>query len=263
MIFRWLEHRRRRRLLATPFPDAWEPIVETLPCFATLDEHDRARLRDIARVIVAEKQWTGCAGLAIDDVIRVTIAAQAALLLVGLEHDYYRGVESIVVYPHTFEVPTRGAGPGGLAIEGKSAVLGLAHHGGTIVLAWDAVYHGAENFADGRNVVIHEFAHALDLLDAWADGTPPLRNREQYDAWIRILGAEYERLVDHAERGRRAVLDSYGATNPAEFFAVATEAFFEKPRQLEREHGELYALLTTYYGQDPAARVDPARRPTQ
>jgi len=255
MIFGWLRRRRRRAILATPCSDSWRQWLDALPFYATLDEDQRRRLRDDTRIIVAEKSWEGCGGLEIDDEIRVTIAAQAALLLLNLEHDYYRRVESILVYPSVFEAPTRRAGPGGMVQEGRSTVLGLAFHRGPVVLAWDSARHGAENWEDGRNVVLHEFAHKLDMLDSYADGTPPLESRQHYDGWVRIMTEEYERLVEQTEKRRRTVMDKYGATNPAEFFAVATETFFEKPRQLMRKRPELYELLRSYYGQDTVARL--------
>jgi Mlc titration factor MtfA (ptsG expression regulator) len=124
------------------------------------------------------------------------------------------------------------------------------------VLAWDAVRRGNDNAEDGRNVVLHEFAHKLDMLDRFADGAPPLGSRRQYRAWARIMTEEYDDLKEQARKGRRTLLDKYGATNPAEFFAVATEHFFEQPRQMRRKHEELYGLLVDYYGQDPASRLD-------
>ena len=255
MLFGWLKRRRRKKLLSSPFPESWRVTLRQLAFHETLDAVERSMLEDCLRVIVAEKHWEGCAGLEMDDEVRVTIAAQAALPILRIEHDYYRRIRSIFVYPSTFLIPGAAAdGRSTVHVEGQP-VLGLAYHGGPIVLAWDSVVQGARNDEDGRNVVIHEFAHALDLLDRYADGTPPLKGREQFDAWRRIMEDEYKSLIEKAERGRRAVLDKYGATNPAEFFAVATECFFEKPRQLESKHTELYTLLRTYFGQDPAERL--------
>jgi len=188
------------------------------------------------------------------DEVKVVIAAQAALLILGLEHDYYRNLGSILVYPDTFQVPRRERLPGGVVSEGPSPTLGLASLRGPVVLAWDAVRHGNENREDGRNVVLHEFAHKLDMLDRFADGAPPLGSRGQYRAWHRIMTEEYETLIERAEKGRRTLLDKYGATSPAEFFAVATELFFEKSSRMKAEHPDLHALLVEYYGQDPASR---------
>ena len=253
-MFRWIKRRRRRRLLAAPFPPDWRPHLDRVRLWAGLGAEERRVLEDTVRVIVGEKHWEPCGGMAIDDEVRVVIAAQAALLLLGLEHDYFRNVSSILVYPDTFRVPRREPGPGGWVREGAAPTLGLAAMRGPVVLAWDAVVHGNENSEDGRNVVLHEFAHKLDMLDHSADGAPPLGSRRRYRAWARIMNEEYETLIERAARGRRTLLDTYGATNPAEFFAVCTEAFFEKPRPLARKHPELYGLLMDYYAQDPASR---------
>ncbi|MCZ6795055.1 MAG: zinc-dependent peptidase [Planctomycetota bacterium] len=254
MLFSWLKRRRRRRLLARPFPLAWEDHVGALPFFPQLADEEKRRLRDILRVIVEEKSWEGCGGLEVDEEIQVTIAAQAALLILAMEHDHFRRVQSILVYPGAFEVPATRRGPGGVLQVSTSPVLGLAQLRGPVVLAWDEVRRGGKNWRDGRNVVLHEFAHKLDMLDNCADGTPPIRCREQYAAWVRIMSDEYEELVERAEKGKPTLLDKYGATNPAEFFAVSTECFFEKSLSMERKHPSLHDLLRTYYGQDPAAR---------
>ena len=255
MILSWLRRRRRKKLLATPFPERWESFLHPLPFYESLSDAERAALRDTLRIIVTEKRWEGCGGMAITDEVRVTIAAQAAVLILGIEHDYYRRVRSILVYPSVFKVPGR-VGPDGMMVDGGAPVLGLAQHRGPVVLAWDQATYGGENWEDGHNVVLHEFAHMLDMLDDWADGTPPLESRDQYEAWARIMREEYETLVVNAEKRRATLLDKYGATNPAEFFAVATECFFEKPLQMRRKHSSLYGLLRSYYLQDPAARTE-------
>ena len=255
MLFSWLKRRRRLRLLREPFPADWEAYLEGVPLYLTLSAAERERLRDDLRVIVAEKHWEPCGGMEVTDEVRVVIAAQAALLLLGLEHDYYRNLSSILVYPDTFQVPRREGLPGGLVEEGATPTLGLASLRGPVVLAWDAVRHGNVNREDGRNVVLHEFAHKLDMLDKFADGAPPLRSRAQYRAWQRIMTEEYETLIERAGKGRRTLLDKYGATSPAEFFAVATELFFEKSPQMKARHPELHGLLVEYYGQDPASRA--------
>ncbi len=250
MIFGWLRRRRRRKLLAKPFPAAWPAVLEALPFYSRLDDQERARLRDIVRVIVAEKSWEGADDLEITDEIRVTIAAGAALLLLGIHHDYFRRVTSIVVHPSTYSSAVGYSHRSGVVEEGMP-VLGQAVYRGPVLLAWNSVQQGLLNPEDGRNVVIHEFAHRLDMLDGFVDGTPPLASRGAYAAWTRIMTEEYERL----KRGRRSVLDHYGATNEGEFYAVACEAFFEKPLQMSRKHPQLYELLKDYFGQDPLARL--------
>ena len=254
MIFGWLRRRRRRKLLAKPFPVGWLSYLDGLPFYGTLSPDEQTRVRGVVRVLVDEKNWEGCGGLVLTDEIRVTISAQAALLLLGFEHEYYPRVQSILVYPSTFVVQGRSTGSKDDIRSGRQATLGEAWKGGPVVLAWDASRLGGANDEDGRNIVLHEFAHKLDFRDDVADGTPLLKDGKQYEAWHRIMTAEYERLVKKAESGRPTLLDKYGATQPAEFFAVATECFFEKSRQLKKKHPELYDLLRTYFGQDPAER---------
>jgi Mlc titration factor MtfA (ptsG expression regulator) len=254
VLFSWLRSRRRAKLLAEPMPPEWLGYLErNVPLHSRLTEAEQARLRDILRVLVAEKQWEGCGGLTMTDEVKVTVAAHAALLLLGIDHDYFARVMSILVYPSGFRSPegwTRADG----VVDLSAGALGEAWYDGPIVLAWDSVLAGGRDPRDGRNVVLHEFAHQLDYLDGVADGTPPLRRGGDYRRWQEVMTREYERLKAESERGEPKVLDSYGATNHAEFFAVATEAFFEKSRQMYARHPELYAVLSEYYGQDPAGR---------
>jgi hypothetical protein len=258
VILSLLRRRRRARLLATPFPGEWLGYLErNVPLYSRLPEPDRARLRDTLRVLVNEKHWEGCGGLEMTDEVKVTIAAHAALLLLGIDHDYFARVLSILVYPSGFRSPDGWQRPDGTVDLGVGA-LGEAWYDGPIVLAWDSVLAGARDVKDGRNVVLHEFAHQLDYLDGVADGTPPLRTQADYGRWQEVMTREFEQLKRESEHGHPKVLDSYGATNHAEFFAVVTEAFFEKPRQMYVRHPELYAVLSEYYGQDPAVLDRPA-----
>jgi Mlc titration factor MtfA (ptsG expression regulator) len=252
MLFAWLERRRRRRLLAAPFPADWlAHLRRNVAAYEILTGAEQARLRDDLRVFIAEKSWEGCGGLSVTDEVRVSIAAQACLLLLGVEHDYFAHVQTVLVYPTAYRSPDGEVGPDGVVREGIGR-HGEAWRGGPVVLAWDEVRAGGQNHRDGRNVVLHEFAHQLDFLDGLIDGTPPLRDAEQYREWQRVMTAEFDRLRADVGRGRATVLDAYGATDPAEFFAVATECFFEKPRQLQERHPEVYGALRGYYCQDPA-----------
>lgn len=256
MIFAWLERRRRAALLATPAPPQWaDTLSAEYEQFDRLPADDRARLVDIARVLVAEKSWEGAGGFEMNDRAQVLVAAQAALLLLGIEHDYYDNIDSVVIYPAGYRIPGGRVGPGGMIVDaGDKAVLGTAHSTGLVVLSWKDARRGGNDADDGRNLVYHEFAHALDMLDGVIDGTPPLPDRQTYRTWFEVMTKYYERLVDAAERGRRkTLLDTYGATNVAEFFAVATEAFFEKPRQMQRKLPDLYETLQLFYRQDPAS----------
>lgn len=249
----WLKRRRRRRLRSAPFPTSWSGILErNVPYQRLLSEEARRELQGNIQVFVAEKSFEGCGGLQMTDEIRVTIAAQACLLLLHRETDFYPTLRSIVVYPSAYVAPVTESVGHGVVREGVSVRLGESWHRGAVVLAWDSVLHGAADIHDGRNVVLHEFAHQLDQEEGAADGAPVLPRRSMYVAWARVLGAEYARLQHDVERGRTSVLDQYGATNPAEFFAVATECFFEKAASLQRQHPELYEELKLFYRQDPA-----------
>ena len=251
-MFGYFKRRRRDRLRSEPFPTAWEEVLRrNVPLFARLPEADRRELRGHIQVFLAEKQFEGCGGLVMTDEIRVTIAAQACLLLLHREADDYPRLITILVYPHAYVAKSVEPIGGGVVLEGEVARLGEAWRDGVVVLSWDDVRAGAGDVHDGHNVVLHEFAHQLDQEDGSADGAPILERRSQYVAWARVLGAEYERLRRDAARGHRTVLDQYGATNPAEFFAVATECFFEKPAALRRKHPELYEQLKEFYRQDP------------
>lgn len=254
MIGRWLTERRRARLLATPFPAGWGLILaENVRAYRWLDAAEQEHLRDLVQVFVAEKHWEGCNGLVIDDEMRVTIAGCAALLMLGRDHDLMRGVETILVYPSTVVLPERPASffDGRPRVVGEGThVLGLAQHRGPVVLAWDSVLRGARNEADGANVVIHEMAHQIDFLDGAADGTPPLPSTAARRAWAEVCSAVYLAV----KSGEEHFLRDYAGTNEAEFFAVASEAFFERPKRLAHEIPALYDLLRAFYNLDLAAR---------
>lgn len=263
MIGKWWAARRRRAILEEPFGANFRTILEeNVPHLAYLDDDERADLERMTQVFVAEKNWEGCGGQTIDDEVRVTIAGQACLLILGHDHDLYRNVDSILVYPSTVIAPDHVPSVFGTSTEptkGGVPVLGQVHKGGPVILSWDAVRHGAHNPRDGRNVVYHEFAHKLDLLDGAADGTPPL-DPDEYDTWASTCTKVYLELVKRSKRGKKTFLDDYGATNEAEFFAVATEFFFEKPSQMKQKHPGLYEVLRSFYRQDTAARELRAER---
>jgi Mlc titration factor MtfA (ptsG expression regulator) len=256
MVFSPLKKNRRRRLLATPIPHEWVTYLRgNVALYESLTDLEQERLRNDLRVFIAEKNWEGCAGLTITDEIRVTIAAQACLLLLGVEHDYFSRVLSVLVYPATYRDPREHINRDGLLEEDRTGRVGEAWYRGPVVLAWDSVVKDARDPAVGRNVVLHEFAHQLDFLDGLANGTPALKNQAQRIEWHGVMTAAYEELIQDSETGGVTFLDQYGATNPCEFFAVATEAFFTLPNQLQRRHPLLYKVLSEYYGQHPAARI--------
>jgi Mlc titration factor MtfA (ptsG expression regulator) len=248
--------RRRERLKREPFPPEWLAIVDrNVPYYQLLTEDERAELRGHVQVFLAEKQIEGAGGQAITDEVRVTIAAQACILLLHREADYYPETLSIVVYPEQYFAPATRHLADGTVVEGLESRIGEAWNRGEVILSWDDVLYDAENPDDGENVVFHEFAHQLDNEAGPHDGVPRLPSRAAYAAWRQVFAAEYAQLLDDRDHHRRTVLRKYGATNPAEFFAVATEAFFEKPRELQARHADLYALLAAYFRQDPAARL--------
>ncbi len=254
-MLHWLRNRRRAALLAEPFPEAWREILrEELGCWPSLEPAERRRLEDIARVLLAEKRWKGCGGMELTDRIRLSIAGQAAVLLLGIEHDHYRNVKDILVYPHAYRAREGDQGADGAVAEEPSTRLGEAWLRGPVVLSWDAAQRGGRGAHDGRNVVYHEFAHKLDMLDGAADGVPPLEAPAQYQRWYEAMMEQYEALQRDLERGRKGLLRPYGATAPEEFFAVATETFFEQGARLQREAPELYGVLREYFNQDPAGR---------
>lgn len=246
---------RRERLRARPVPPQWKEIItRNLPIFSRLPANDQEELLGHVQVFLAEKRFEGCGGLELTEEIRVTIAAQACLLLLHRETDYYPELTSILVYPSSYVVEEERYLGNNIWAEGPDGRLG--HTGrrmGSLVLAWDEVKQGAAHPTDGRNLVLHEFAHQLDFEDRNTDGAPALASRAEYLAWGRVMRREFDALREAEERGTRSVLDPYGATDPAEFFAVATEAFFERPRALRARNRELYDQLATFFRQDPIA----------
>ncbi len=259
LMFDWLSNRRRKKLTESPFPPVWEDIVRrNVAHYCMLDTVEQARLRALIQVFIAEKDWEGCGGLELTDEILVTISAQACLLLLCTPHNYYRNVQTILVYPSTVVPPQRRLGHFETVLaplEIAHPILGQAFQQGPLILVWDAALRGGRHPELGHNVIYHEFAHKLDMLDGAADGTPPLRNRDEYRDWVIICSREYLRLKNAAERGKKTFLDAYGATSEAEFFAVATEQFFDQPIRMTEHAPDLYRVLKEYYRQDPAERV--------
>jgi len=258
-MFHWLADRRRKKLTQAPFPSVWEDIIRrNVVHYCMLENAQRAHLRALIQVFIAEKNWEGAGGLELTDEIRVTISAQACLLLLGLPHNFYQNVESIIVYPSTVVPPQRKLGffeNPSAPLELERPILGQAFQQGPVIIIWDAALRGGRHPESGHNVIYHEFAHKLDMLDGAADGTPPLRDRAEYRDWVQTCSREYLRLKHDTEKGKKSFLDAYGATNEAEFFAVATEQFFDQPRLMMAHAPELYRVLQEYYRQDPAERV--------
>jgi Mlc titration factor MtfA (ptsG expression regulator) len=249
----WIAERRRRRLRATPLPDEWRSIVgRNVPYYRCLPKEQQAELDGLIQVFLAEKSFEGAGGLEMTDEIRVTIAAQACMLLLGREPRFYPGLDAIIVYPHAYVAGQARRNPDGTVTDRAQVRLGESWKQGALVLSWGDVVRGARNIHDGHNVVFHEFAHQLDAESGAADGAPPLEKGSMYASWARVLGAEYEDLTRRLRRHAPTFLRAYAATNHAEFFAVTTEFFFERPRAMRASHPELYEQLAAFYRQDPA-----------
>ena len=251
MLFAWLRRRRREKLLAAPYPPEWRSTFRALPHIGLLPPADAERLFAAARIFIAEKTWEGCGGLELTDDMQVTIAGFACLLTVGMPEFYFDNVATILVYPAAFAVPEKVAIGADTVLETQSDRLGEAHHRGPVVLSWADIREDAENPFGGVNLCFHEFAHQLDMTNGEFDGVPRLpRNLRQ--PWADIMEKEFKKLRKKARGGRRTVIDPYGAEEPAEFFAVVTEAFFDVPLELRATHPQLYDLFRSYYQADPA-----------
>lgn len=243
---------RRRRLQARPFPSEWEAILlKNVEIYRRLPPTLRAQLHSHILVFLGEKDFEGCGGLVITDEIRVTIAGQACLLLLNRPTGYFPGLNAILVYPRAYIQRARRQ-EGYIHFEDERQVnLGESWSNGTLVLSWNDVANTAHDVRDGHNLVLHEFAHQLDSQDGVGDGVPLLEQQSKYFHWAEVLNREYQALVALTRQHKKDVLQAYGATNPAEFFAVATEAFFERPILLHRKHPELYEELRDFYKVDP------------
>lgn len=254
LIARIRRQARRRKALQQPFPDAWVEILkQNLPPYTRLSDDFCKELHQDIKIFLLEKSFEGCGGLTITDEIRVTIAAQACMLLLNRKDDCYPKLYSVLVYPSTYVAG--GETFFGNKSQPKSIRLGESWVHGVVVLSWDSVKQGAFNFQDGHNVAMHEFAHQLDQEDGAGDGAPVLEDRSAYTSWAKVFSKEFGRLQEKKRKRKRSFLDKYGATNPAEFFAVATESFFEKPKQFQKKHPELYKELQDYYKVNPVEWV--------
>lgn len=246
-----LKKKKRETLKTTPFPKEWENILhKNMATYAKLPEALQKELQWKTMVFIEEKDFEGCNGITITDEIKVTIAAQAVMLLLNKSIDIFPKLTTILVYPSTY-VASQAVLSEAQRTESDVPVAGQSYSDGVVILAWNHVIGGGRNDKDGHNVVFHEFAHQLDQADGYADGMPILEKREQYKPWIKIVGQEFQEFLDKISRGRKDVIDAYGATNPAEFFAVVTETFFEKPSQLQKKHPELYEEFRMYYKMNP------------
>jgi Mlc titration factor MtfA (ptsG expression regulator) len=245
---------KRRRALQVPFPDEWRRLLgERLVHWRALDDAERARLEDLVRMFLVDRKWEGTAGFVLTDEVRVLISAMACLLVLGLDYEAYHLVKWIEVQPTTMRRSgVRSVGVGAVVSDTRIELIGQASYDGPVTIAWDAAAEGARHPERGHNVVYHEFAHKLDMADGLIDGTPVFADAEARQRWIDVCTAVFEAL----QEGRAGeLLDPYARVNPGEFFAVATETFFDRPIELEAAHPDLYDVLRDFYRQDPAARV--------
>lgn len=244
---------RRQRLTAAPFPSAWRGLLRRrMPLYRRLPVPLQRRLQQHVQVLLGEVPFIGCQGQSITDEVRVLVAAQAALLLLGRPAGRFRALRQVLVYPGPFVV-RRPQQEAGIVHDARRVLAGESWQRGQVVLAWSEVLAGAADPADGRNVVIHEFAHQLDQERGPASGAPYLGRREAYARWSRTLQAAFDELRAALARGETTLIDAYGATDPGEFFAVISEVFFERAPELARESPQLYAELSAYYRCDPRA----------
>lgn len=246
-----LRNMKRERLKRSPLPREWLDIIKrNIALYNYIPDSLKDELHGHVQVMLSEKHFEGCGGLTLTDEIKVTIAAQAAILLLNRKARYFPMVDAILVYPHAYVAEEYSEI--GYNIKEQSARLGESWTGGVVVLAWDHVRQRTVDFESGHNVVLHEFAHQLDQEDGKGDGVPVLGKWSSYATWGRVLGKEYDILRDEVSHHKKDVMDAYGATNPAEFFAVATETFFEKAKAMKEKHPALYEQLKNYYRLDPA-----------
>ncbi|GIW93685.1 MAG: hypothetical protein KatS3mg110_1726 [Pirellulaceae bacterium] len=254
MFFGWWKRWRRARLARSPLPAAWVEYLDEVPLYRWLSAEEQRQLQRIVHVLIAEKHWEGCGGQVVDDRVKVVIAAQAALLVLRFGDVYFDRTPTILVYPDAYVAPYRKDLAGGVSLEGWDERSGEAWYRGPVVLAWSEVTGALTGETGGRNIVLHEFAHQLDMLDGTADGVPPMADGNQRRRWCRCCRHALQSMRRSLAAGECVWLDEYAATSAAEFFAVVSEAFWMQPRQLRLWHAELYDLWRDYFRQDPAER---------
>ena len=253
-IFLYVRYKKLQYLqvMQKPFPFEWVSLLEEkLPIYQKLPEFLQQELQQKIKHFLYTKVFIGCAGLVITDEIKVIIAAEANLLILNRPSNCYKSLKWIYVYPSVFVAKREVKNEYGLVAKTRTALLGESWQNGKIILAWDNVESGMRNFHDGHNVVLHEFAHQLDQESGQANGAPLLYTKDSYHIWSRVFSDEFTQLQKALQQGKHTLIDRYGATNPAEFFAVVTEVFFEKPQALQKLHPELFTLLKDYYQLDP------------
>lgn len=244
--------RQCQQAINQPFPREYETILsKRLPIYEKLPEVLRTKLHQHILCFLYTKVFIGCNDLTITDEMRVTIAAEACLLILNRPSSCYAALKWIYVYPSVFVAKQAQRNEYGIVSTKKRHLLGESWQNGKVILAWDSVESGMANFSDGQNVVLHEFAHQLDQENGSANGAPLLYTKDSYHIWSKVFSDEFNALQQSLVTGQHSLIDSYGATNPAEFFAVVTEVFFERALCLQKSHPELFQLLKDYYQLDP------------
>ena len=245
---------RLKRVLRQPIDPQWQALLaRNIPIYSRMSGELQHQLDKLVQQFLFQKKFVGCDGLEVDDQMRLTIAGQACLLLLNRHTKVYPALHTILVYPSAFMVPRKQVDEAGVVTEARQDLLGESWGDGRVVLSWDHVQRGAHDWTDGQNVVLHEFAHQLDSESGSNNGAPYLGSETSYRSWSEVLSRDFANLRVDAMYRQQSVMDHYGATSPAEFFAVATETFFEKPWQMAERHGELYSELFKYYRVDPRA----------
>jgi Mlc titration factor MtfA (ptsG expression regulator) len=256
----WVPRWRRKRALAMPLaPERVAILGANIPIYRRLGDELQRQLQGLVTQFLYVKRFVGCDGLVVDDEMRVTIAGQACLLLLNRYTKVYPALHTILVYPSAFLVPRNVVDAAGVVTETRQDLLGESWGDGRVVLAWDHVRRGAADWHDGQNVVLHEFAHQLDSESGSTNGAPYLGSHASYRSWSQVLSRDFAALRNDAMLRQHSVMDHYGATSPAEFFAVATETFFEKPWEMAERHPALYEEFGKYYRVDPRLWQDAPR----
>lgn len=243
---------RLKRALARPMAPGHRAILErNIAVVRTMAPALRAQLEQLVKQFLYQKKFVGCAGQEIDDEVRLTIAGQACMLLLNRPSRVYPGLDTVLVYPSAFMAPRKHVDEAGVVTEARQDLLGESWGDGRVVLAWDHVLDGALNWSAGHNVVLHEFAHQLDSESGGNNGAPWLGDRASYRRWSEVLSRDFASLQVDAMYRQQSVLDHYGASSPAEFFAVATEAFYARPHEMAERHPQLFGEFSQYYRVDP------------
>ncbi|MES2105766.1 MAG: M90 family metallopeptidase [Pseudomonadota bacterium] len=248
----WLPRYRLQRAIRQPFPGNYSRILRrNIPAYAKMPAHLQLQLKRLVKQFLHEKKFIGCDGFRMNDEVRVTIAGKACMLLLNRPARVFPDLKLVLVYPSAFIAPRTELGAGGIVTHANQTLSGESWSDGRVILAWDHVQQKNADAVDGHNVVLHEFAHQLDSETGSTNGAPLLMGKARYQRWSAVMMNEYQKLQQAAAYHMESALDYYGATNPAEFFAVATESFFEKSWQMAEFHPELFAELREYYRVDP------------